>query len=180
MLVIFTEEPSMKAFLETLIHRLYPEIPLKIIAYSGKQDLEKNVVRHIKNWLAPDCKFIVVHDQDSWDCIELKNKLTAMCKSVRPNVTIRIACRELESWYWGDLTAVGTAFGKQELTSLTRKSKYRHPDMIENPKIELKRHLPQYEQISGAKAIAEFVDVNRNTSHSFQVFFRKVTEYAQS
>jgi hypothetical protein len=178
MLVIFTEEPSMKAFLETLIHRLYPEISLKIIAYQGKQDLEKNVARHIRNWHTPNSKFIVVHDQDSWDCVILKEKLVAICSSAAPNVTVRIACHELESWYWGDLDAVSTAFGKPSIMALSRKRKYRITDEIENPKGELKKYLPQYEQIAGAKAIAEHIDITHNISHSFQVFFRKVSEYA--
>jgi hypothetical protein len=178
MLVIFTEEPSMKVFLETLIHRIYPKISLKIIAYQGKQDLEKNVARHIRNWHTPNSKFIVVHDQDSWDCIFLKDKLVTICSLAAPNVTIRIACHELESWYWGDLTAVSTAFGKSSIIVLSRKRKYRIADEIENPKSELKKQLPQYEQIAGAKAIAEYIDITRNTSHSFQVFFRTISKYA--
>jgi hypothetical protein len=178
MLVIFTEEPSMKAFLETVIRRLYPEILFTNRAYRGKQDLEANVAQHIQRWQMPNCKFIVVHDQDSWDCIALKNTLLAKCSAVSSNVTVRIACHELESWYWGDLTAVGTAFSKPNITSLSRNRKYRVPDAIVNPKSELKKHLPRYEQIAGAKAIAEHIDIKRNTSHSFQVFFRKVCEFA--
>jgi hypothetical protein len=178
MLVIFTEEPSMKVFLETLIHRLYPKISLKLIAYQGKQDLEKNVARHIRNWHAPNCKFIVVHDQDSWDCVVLKDRLVTICSSAAPSVTVRIACHELESWYWGDLTAVSTAFSKPNITALLRKRSYRIADEIENPKSELKKYLPQYEQIAGAKAIAEHIDITRNTSHSFQVLFRTISEYA--
>jgi hypothetical protein len=177
MLVIFTEEPSMKTFLETLLYRLYSNISLKIIAYHGKQDLEKNVSRHIRNWLIPNSNFIIVHDQDSWDCIALKNKLMAICNATAPNISVRIACHELESWYWGDLWAVSNAFGKPNITSLSRKRKYRVTDLIENPKSELKKHIPQYEQIAGAKAIAEHIDITRNTSHSFQVFFSKVSEF---
>jgi hypothetical protein len=167
----------MKAFLETIIRRRYPEITLKIIAYHGKQDLEKNVARHMQNWRIPNSKFVVVHDQDNWDCVTLKNKLIAICCLAEPSVTVRIACHELESWYWGDLAAVSTAFGKPSITALSRKRKYRVADAIENPKSELKKHLPQYEQIAGAKAIAEHIDITRNTSHSFRVFFRKVSEY---
>jgi hypothetical protein len=168
MLVIFTEEQSMKVFLETLIHRLYPKISLKIIAYQGKQDLEKNVARHIRNWHTPNSQFIVVHDQDSWNCVVLKDKLVAICNPAAPNVTVRIACHELESWYWGDLAAVSTAFDKPSITALSQKSRYRVVDAIVNPKNELKKQLTQYEQIAGAKAIAEHIDITRNTSHSFR------------
>jgi hypothetical protein len=180
MLVILTEESSMKVFLETLILRVYPGMQVTIIAYQGKQDLEKNIARHLKNWRTPDTKFIVVHDQDSWDCIALKRQLTAICDSAKPDVAVRIACRELESWYWGDITAVEAAFNIQSLQRLIRQRKYRDPDSIENPKYELKNRLPQYEQQAGARAIAEHIDVERNTSHSFQVFINKVNELIRS
>jgi hypothetical protein len=179
MLVILTEEPSMKIFLETLIWRAYPDLPFTIKAYRGKQDLEKGVARFLRTWRTPDSYFIVIHDQDSWDCVELKRQLTTICDSARPGVAVRIACRELESWYWGDMAAIEAAFKKQGLQRLTRQRNYRHPDSIGNPKHELKRYLPQYEPLAGARAIAEYIDISRNTSHSFQAFINKVDEFAR-
>jgi hypothetical protein len=179
MLVILTEEPSMKVFLDTLIRRVYPDLPLTIKAYLGKQDLEKGVARFLRAWRTPDSHFIVIHDQDSWDCVELKRRLTAICDSARAGVAVRIACRELESWYWGDIAALETAFSKQGLQQLARRRNYRFPDSIVNPKHELKRYLPQYEQQAGARAIAEYIDIYRNTSHSFRVFINKVDEFAR-
>ncbi len=178
MLVILTEEPSMKVFLETLIRRIYPNLQMTIKAFRGKQDLEKGVARFLRHWQAPDSRFIVVHDQDSWDCLKLKRWLTMICDEARVGVAVRIACHELESWYWGDLSAVGLAFNKKDLQRLASRRNYREPDRIVSPKNELKRYLPQYEQQAGARAIAEHIDIGRNTSHSFRVFMNKLDEFS--
>jgi hypothetical protein len=171
----------MKVFVETLMSRLFPELieKTKIIPHSGKQDLEKHLPNILKNWQTPNSLFIVIHDQDSWDCVRLKQKLQKICDSIRDGVTVRIACIELESWYWGDLAAVEKAFNKTGLLKLARRRNYSVPDRIQNPKTELQKHLPQYEQQAGARAIAAYIDPDRNTSHSFGVFFRSLSDKAQ-
>ncbi len=179
MLVILTEEQSMKVFLETLILRNYPEISFKIIPHRGKQDLEKHIHIILKSWRIPNSMFIVVHDQDSWDCRLLKAELQTKCDSVRSGVVVRIACREIESWYWGDLPAVEQAFDGARLQSLSKKKNYRVPDNIVNPKDELHKHLPRYEQLAGAKSIAEHIVIERNTSHSFRVFISSLQNMRQ-
>jgi hypothetical protein len=178
--VILTEEQSMKIFLETLIRRHFPDLLVTIIAFRGKQDLEKGMVRFLRAWQVPDSQFIIVHDQDSWDCEELKTALQTKCNAVRSGAIVRIACIELEAWYWGDLVAVEQAFKKSGLRELSGRSLYRDPDKIENPKSELHKYLPQYEQQSGARAIAEHIDVTRNTSHSFKVFFKSLCKIAEA
>ncbi|MDR0380739.1 MAG: DUF4276 family protein [Oscillospiraceae bacterium] len=176
MLVILTEEQSMKIFLETLIARYYPKLNCKIIPHRGKQDLEKHIPKILRSWNVPNSRFIIVHDQDSWDCVILKSELKAKCGAVRSDVVVRIACMELEAWYWGDLLAVELAFARTGLRALSQKSRYRIPDGIVNPKDELKKHLPRYEQIAGAKLIAEHADIERNTSHSFRVFIKSLQQ----
>ncbi len=178
MLVILTEEPSMKVFLETLIRRVYPNLQFTIKAYRGKQDLEKGVARFLRACRTPGWRFIVVHDQDRWDCLQLKRWLTTICNEARAGVAVRIACHELESWYWGDLAAVEIAFNKKNLQRLASRRNYREPDRIVSPKNELRRYLPQYEQQAGARAIAEHIDIGRNTSHSFRVFMNKLDEFS--
>jgi len=179
MLVILTEEPSMKLFIETLVRRYFPNLSVKVKAYRGKQDLEKGIPKILKSWQIPNTYFIVVHDQDSWDCRVLKHNLKEICDSIRSGVVIRIACTELESWYWGDLVAVERAFNRNGLTSLMRKKKYRVPDNIINPKDELKKHLPKYEQQAGARVIAENIDAFNNTSYSFNKFFQSLSDMAR-
>ena len=60
------------------------------------------------------------------------------------------------------------------LTGLAQKSKFRDPDKIEDPKAELRRILPHYGQREGARKIAAHMDINRNTSHSFNVFVKGI------
>nr|AGS51983.1 hypothetical protein [uncultured bacterium contig00006] len=110
----------------------------------------------------------------------MKSKLQALCDSIRPDVLVRIACRELEAWYWGDLLAVEQAFGITTLHALTRKSSYRVPDSIITPKRELQKRLPRYEQKLGAELIAQCADIERNTSRSFQVFIRGLQRYSSA
>jgi hypothetical protein len=83
---------------------------------------------------------------------------------------------ELEAWYWGDLLAVEQAFGIHNLQSLSGKSKYRIPDSIVNPKDELRKHIPRFEQLDGAKRMAKYAEIDRNTSKSFQVFIKSLQD----
>jgi hypothetical protein len=43
MLVILTEESSMKVFLETLIKRYFPELRVSIKAFRGKQEIASSL-----------------------------------------------------------------------------------------------------------------------------------------
>ena len=94
-------------------------------------------------------------------------------------VLIRIACRELEAWYWGDLAAVSEAYGV-DLNYLSAKRKYRNPDSIDHPKKELKRYIPQMGQIEGARRIAPHMNLGENTSRSFQVFVQGVKRLCEA
>lgn len=173
-IVFLLEESSMKALLDNILPRILPEhVGFVTIAHDGKSDLEKSVPIKLRAWNEPDVAFVVVHDQDSNDCVELKRKLTELCSGYGKRVLVRIPCHELEAWYWGDLAAVSAAYGKN-LTALSRHKQYREPDQIENPKRELKRFLPQMGQIEGANRIAPYMDLQNNTSYSFGVFVRGV------
>ncbi len=83
---------------------------------------------------------------------------------------IRIACRELESWYLGDLAAVEQALHAKGIANLQNKRQYRHPDTLDNPKQELRRLAPSYQPISGSREMGKTMDPHHNRSHSFNVF----------
>ena len=173
-LVFFLEERSMKELLDGILPRILPDgVSFLTIAHQGKSDLEKSLPIKLKGWNEPDTKFIVVHDQDSNNCVELKQKLKKLCAGYGKEVLIRISCHELEAWYWGDLSAVSKAFGR-DISTLSNKRKYHIPDMIENPKQELKRYLPGMGQIDSARRIAAHMSITKNTSHSFNVFVQGV------
>lgn len=92
-----------------------------------------------------------------------------MVKPYNRDVLIRIACKELEAWYFGDLPAVSKAY-EHDVAKLSQKAKYRNPDAIGNPKEELKKLFPKHQQLSGARKIAVHMDVTKNTSTSFRFF----------
>ena len=60
------------------------------------------------------------------------------------------------------------------------KRKYREPDKLKNAKQELRRIIPTYQPIDGAKKITAHMDVDNNTSHSFKVFVRSIRKMAQA
>lgn len=174
-LVFMVEERSMKELLEIVLPKILPsgsEKPL-IIQHSGKSHLAKSIPTKLRAWQNSDDKFIIVHDQDSNDCERLKAKLLSLCENSRNDCLIRIVCVELESWYFGDLAAVSCAYGINH-TSLSAKRKYREPDKLKNAKEELRKLVPLYQPISGAKNIALHMNIDKNTSHSFNVFVRGV------
>jgi len=176
-LVFMVEERSMKELLTIVLPKVLPpeyEEPL-ILPHSGKRDLEKSIPIKLRAWTHPEDKFIILHDQDGCDCIELKTKLLSLCKDSKNDCLVRIVCDELEAWYFGDLTAVSNAYGK-DLTPLSRKRKYRSPDDISNVKEELRKIVPDYQPIDGAKKISEKMDIRNNSSRSFNTFISGVME----
>jgi hypothetical protein len=100
-IVFFLEEPSAREMLEGLLPSILPEgFAIKYLVFQGKQDLEKNLVGKLRGWQAPDSVFIVMRDQDAGDCTMIKNKLLELCRqSGKEDVVVRVACRELESFY---------------------------------------------------------------------------------
>ena len=181
MLIVFLlEERSMKELLDSLLPQILPEnVLFKTIPHSGKSDLQQSIPKKLKAWKTPDTKFVIVQDQDSANCVELKNHLLELANPAGREVLVRIACRELESWYFGDLNAVSEAYGK-DVRNLAQKRKYRVPDLIGNPKKELQQLFPKHQQIEGARKISRHMVIEKNTSQSFQCFVDGVRKIARS
>ena len=141
------------------------------IVFEGKQDLEKQLVRKMRGWQLPETAFLVIRDQDSADCMDVKKHLIDLCREAgRPNALVRIACRELESFYFGDLSAVEAGLGVKNVVELQRKAKYRVPDSIENPFDKLQKLTDgTYQNVSGSRIIGALLSLDNNTSHSFNV-----------
>ena len=180
-LVFLLEEPSMKYLLDEILPRILPEnITFQTDPHKGKRDLELSIPRKLRGWNEPgDIRFVILHDQDNKDCIELKRQLFEICqKNTDRPFLIRISCQELESWYFGDLNALAQAYQKPNLLQLSRQRKYRVPDAIPMPKEVLRKKLPEHQQISGAKNVAPFMVIERNSSVSFQQFVQGVRRIA--
>ena len=167
-LVLLVEERSMKVLLDELIPRFFPECEFMCVAHEGKRDLQKSVPRKLKAWREPGIRFIIVQDNDGGDCKELKTKLSSLCRAAgRHDALVRIVCQELEAWYFGDLKAAAMAFDRRELLEARRKSRYRAPDAIPHPSREFQRLVPEYQKISGARAMARHMALDSNKSPSF-------------
>lgn len=182
-LIFLLEEPSMKYLLDGLLPKILPSnIDFQTIPHHGKNDLKKSIPNKLRGWNEPgDIRFIILHDQDTKDCIILKQELLDLCHGAtsRP-VLIRISCQELESWYFGDMNALSIAYGNPKIKELAAKKKFRTPDSIPSPKEELKKLIPDHQQISGAKRMAAYMDIDNNTSTSFNVFVRGIRSFISS
>ena len=173
---ILVEEPSMKEFLSILLPNvLDKEWHLNenyfIRSFEGKSDLQKNIpskVKLLSNWKHEASGVVIMQDQDSSDCKMLKQKLIDICnQNGNCPKLVRIICRELESWYLGDFLAVNKAYPSFKYQNHINKSKFRFPDSC-NAFDELRKILPEFQKVGGAKKIAPFIVVNQNKSESFK------------
>ena len=170
-LVFLVEEPSMAAVLETWLPTFFPELNFMCLPHEGKSDLRKSIPRKLRAWQQPNVKFVVLMDNDGRDCRGLKRELLDLCfQSGRPDTLIRIVCQELEAWYLGDPSALAEAFGRQDLVTTLASKKFRDPDSVTKPSLELTSRIPEFQKIKGAKLIAEHLLIQRNTSTSFGAF----------
>lgn len=182
-LIFLLEEPSMKYLLDGLLPRILPEgTEFQTLPHQGKNDLQRSIPHKLRGWNEPgEIRFVIVHDQDTQDCVALKEKLLQLCQpaATRPFL-VRIACQELESWYWGDVSALTKAYNNPKLANAAQKKKFRIPDQIPNPKEALRRLCPDYQQLDGAQRIAPYMDIENNTSASFRCFLSGVRRLASA
>ena len=171
-LVCLLEEKSAGAFLRVLLPRvLPPSVTPCYMEFEGKQDLQRRMAKRMQGWIQPNTAFLVLRDQDSGDCKQVKRELAQVAASTGKHpVVIRIACQELESFFIGDLRAVALAFDAPKLATLAGIAKFRLPDKLGSPSKELAsllklRHFPK---VDGARRIAAHMNLYDNKSGSFQ------------
>lgn len=186
---VLMEEPSMEELLQILLPRLLrPGIELKFIQFGDKGNLLRELpsrLRGYKQWLPATAMILVVVDRDDDDCRALKRQLDDAAKRAgfatrsapQANggfqVMNRIAIEELESWYFGDWSAVRAAYPR--VPDLSAKAAYRHPDDIAGGTWEaLERELQKRGYFESglrkrefARAVAEHMVPVRNASASF-------------
>ncbi|CAB1368421.1 DUF4276 family protein [Denitratisoma oestradiolicum] len=178
-LVFLLEEDSAKAMLESLLPRiLNPEIKARLIPFEGKQDLEKQMTRRMRGYLNPEARFIVLRDQDNApNCKAVKAKLAENCHHAGQGTKslVRIACRELETFYLADLNAVEQGLLIDKLAKYQGTAKFRDPDGLGNPSKELATLTNgRYEKVSGSRAIGKYLDVANERSPSFKSLIRGI------
>lgn len=79
-----------------------------------------------------------MRDQDNAPCHLVKERLRELCREGRrSDALIRIVCRELESWFLGELRAVATAMDAPRVAELRAKEMFRDPDRLGTPSAKL-------------------------------------------
>lgn len=180
-LVFFLEEFSAQAMLEGFLPKFVPRsISIRYIVFDGKQDLEKQLVRRLRGYRNKEADFVVIRDQDSGDCQMIKARLEKLCIDAGcPKTVVRIACRELESFYLADLLAVEKGLGITGIARHQGSKKFRAPDRLGSPSQELKVLTKgRYQKISGSRAIGHHLDPANSRSHSFTVLVEAVRRMA--
>ena len=170
-IVFLLEERSMKALLDGLLPRAFPDMQFQCVPHEGKQDLEKSIPRKLRAWREPGVHFVVLRDNDSGDCIALKEHLLDLCREGRREDTlVRIVCQELEAWYFGEPAAIAKVYGNEKVQNIGRKTAFNNPDAIMKPSQKMRDLVPAFQKISGARQMAQVMSLEGNTSRSFQVF----------
>jgi len=196
------EEPSAQAALENLVSKILEAgVSFHFNVFQGKADLLNKLpgtLRGYSHWLPDDWRIVVLVDLDAGNCLRLKRFLEdaandarlASKSRTRPGerfqVLNRLAIEELEAWFFGDTGALHRAFPRVP-ENLNKKAKYRDPDAIRGgTKEALERELRNrryypggYLAIDAARTISQYMDPDKNESHSFQVFRDGLREMAR-
>ena len=154
-LVFFLEERSAKEMLQQFLPTILPpDIFCRYVVFEGKSDLHRRLPGKLRAWQNPQARF-VLRDQGSGDCLKIKETLANICfVANKNNAVVRIACRELESWYLGDLKAVEKGLQMSGLVRYQNNKKFRTPDKLGNAAQELiKLTNRKYQKVAGSRAI---------------------------
>ncbi len=182
-LVFLLEERSAAALLESLLPRILPQgVSHRLITFEGKQDLAKQLEHRLRGYRNQKARFLVMVDQDREpECRRAKAALVRLCQqSGRAEAClVRIACRELETFYLGDLQAVAEAFNIAGLAEKQQRAKYRNPDRLANPASELGQLTAgSYQKVSGSREIGRLLDLRNHRSASFYQLVRGIERLA--
>lgn len=182
-IIFLLVELSMRVFLDEWLPRVFPgwikNEHFQCVPHEGKSDLDRSIPRKLTGWRIPGDRFVIVRDNDNANCIHMKARLVALCVDAgRPETLVRLVCQELESWYLGDLAALAAAFEPHKADTPSHRKRFVDPDGWQKPSVEIKRLIPPFQKISGARAMAPHLRVVGNRSRSLQVFVAGVRRLA--
>lgn len=170
---ILVEEPSMRNFLFGILPEILPagfqlNSNCFIREHQGKQDLKKSIPIKIRAFshINKTIKVIIIHDQDSADCKILKAELKKLANNSKVKSLVRIACRELEAWYLGDMDALEAIYPQFKAVKYRNWALFRNPDNC-NASNELTRLIPTFQKGKASREITEFLNLDNNKSSSF-------------
>jgi hypothetical protein len=173
---IFTEEPSAKYLFEAILPKLVSEdVTFRIYPHQGKQDLENALRKTIPTISKiPGSRILITRDQDSADCKDVKSSIIEIIGGhISCPYLVRIVCKELESWFLGDLHAVSSAYPRVNPDSLRGKAEFRNVDKITTPHRHLLKIIPEYlgrgslPKLECSENISKHLNINENRSNSF-------------
>lgn len=143
--VFWVEETSMENFLRAWLGHYRPGCDrdsIQITSFSGKDRLLSKLEGRLKAYSSlpeSDYRHIVLVDCDEDDCVDLKNQLEKICGDAGLatrrdskqswQIATCVVMRELESWYFGDWSAVKKVY-KRVSAHIPKKRGYRIPDEI--------------------------------------------------
>lgn len=168
-ILFLLEEESMAHFLDAILPKIVPScIFTRCIPYQGKDELRISIRKMLIQRHYPNTHFVILHDQDNHDCMQLKSELKELCAPSGRNPLIRIVCHELEAWYFGDLDAVANVYKRFKPSQYRRKNAYRTPDDIVKPSKAMEEICAGFTKINAAREIPKYMDVENNNSESFR------------
>lgn len=186
-LEILVEEKSMERFLEGVLPRILPSpyclgANCFIRPHEGKQDLQKSIankVRAYRNYPHP-VKLIIIQDQDHADCRALKSEIVGKVASIdaRMPLLVRIACRELENWYLGDLHSVESIYPQSKASRKANKAKFRTPDDLKGSQ-EMESLSSHFQKGDCASKIGKHISTTQNKSTSFNHLVSGIQKFCQ-
>ncbi len=184
-LYIFTEEPSAeKCFSHFLPKLLSSSVKFKIFAHGGRENLKQALQKTLPTISREqNAKILITIDQDDYDCKTLKEELQEIIRTkCQCPYKIRIVCKELESWFLGDLLAISKAYPRFKPEKYRNKSNMKKVDDIIKPS---KKLIKMITEIDGriflskgelSEKISPHLDINSNTSTSFNQTIKSVEE----
>lgn len=182
---ILVEEQSMKNVLEVILPQILPSgyalgENCFIRPHQGKSDLQKSIPKKVRAYphFPQSVKLIVIHDQDINDCKKLKQELIGLINSNSKTQAylVRIACRELENWYLGDMPAIEAVYPKFKAKQYQTKAKYRNPDNLFGSS-ELERLIKTFTKGYASKTIPRHMHIEQNKSLSFKAMVSGVQRF---
>ena len=173
--VFLLEEYSMKVLLDGFLPRLYAGLDFLSVPHEGKQDLEKSIPRKLRAWREPGVRFVILRDNDGADCTVLKQRLVKLClEAGRPDSIVRIVCQELEAWCLAEPEALAHAYNEFGLVKTLRAARFRNPDSVAKPSVEMEKILPPFQKAGGARLMAKTLSRERNMSSSFHALLKSL------
>ena len=169
-LVIFTEERSMKEALQPLLAKLGLEKgSFRIISFDGVGNMKTSLPGQLRALFGQnDTRVLILRDNDNGLCNQHKQEIADEIRKANliGRAKVRIVCQMLEGWFLGDTSALKRSGHMKR--PIPKRLQTCDPDSIRNPKSELKRLRDGYNEITGAKAIAPYLDLASNRSASFR------------